>query len=112
MSDEEAQVPEGAAVFPQIPPELGIHPLLLATLHATVFLTGSDEAIVQPDAADEALEHLAGYLQRLEGPELARVREDLECLAGFGRQEGWPRQLVRFLRDFLSDFGVEGPDEA
>ena len=32
------EVPEGAAVFPEIPAELGVHPLLLAVLHAVVFL--------------------------------------------------------------------------
>ena len=37
MADE---VPEGAAVFPTIPAELGVHPLLLAVLHAVVFLEG------------------------------------------------------------------------
>ena len=47
----DAEVPEGAAVFPLIPPELGVNPLLLAVLHATVFLAGSDEKIVNPAAA-------------------------------------------------------------
>ncbi len=55
--DEDAdEVPEGAAVFPEIPPELGVHPLLLAVLHATVFLAGSDAEIVQPEAGDEAVQ--------------------------------------------------------
>ena len=52
MSDEaDDEVPEGAAVFPTIPAELGVDPLLLAVLHATVFLAGSDEAVVHPAAA-------------------------------------------------------------
>ena len=41
MSDEpemDEDVPEGAAVFPLIPAELNIHPLLLAMLHCVVFL--------------------------------------------------------------------------
>src|ERR1700731_4589492 len=53
---EGAEVPEGAAVFPPIPPELGVHPLLLSVLHAVVFLSGSDDDIVNPAAAEEALE--------------------------------------------------------
>src|SRR5262245_30709244 len=115
MADEpggagERDVPEGAAVFPLIPPELGVHPLLLAALHATVFLSGSGEAVVHPEAAAEALEYLATYLQRLSGPELRRVREDLDCLAAFARQEKWPKQEVRFLKSFLADYGV-GEDE-
>src|SRR5262249_1739625 len=46
MADEAgAAVPEGAAVFPPIPEELGVDPLLLAVLHATVFLAGSGETV-------------------------------------------------------------------
>ena len=44
MADEPARIeesPEGAAVFPLIPPELGVHPLLLAALHAYVADAGS-----------------------------------------------------------------------
>jgi hypothetical protein len=116
MSDaaepEGTEVPEGAAVFPQIPPELGVHPLLLAVVHATVFLAGSDAAVVHPDAADEALHYLAGYLQRLAGADLRRVREDLACLVAFARQEKWPRQLVQSLKSFLADYGIGGEGEA
>ena len=111
MSADEPAVPEGAAVFPLIPPELGVDPLLLAVVHAAVFLSGSEDAIIHPDAAEEALQYLAGYLQRLQGPQLARVREDLACLTTYARQEKWPKQLVRFLNDFLADFGV-GEEEA
>lgn len=100
------EVPEGAAVFPLIPPELGVHPLLLAVLHAVVFLDGSDESVVRADAASEALEYLAGYLQRLEDPDLSRVREDMKTLETFARQEKWPKQEVRFLKNFLSEFGI------
>jgi hypothetical protein len=107
MSDaDSAEVPEGAAVFPLIPPELGVQPLLLAVLHATVFLSGSDDEVVHPGAAEEALEYMAGYLQRLQGPALARVREDLACLTAFARQEKWPKQLVRVLQSFLDDYGI------
>jgi hypothetical protein len=106
MSAEQAQVPDGAAVFPLIPAELGVHPLLLAVLHSVVFLDGSDDEIVHPDAAAEALEYLAGYLQRLEGAELQRVQQDLQVLTALARQEEWPRPMVQFLRDFLSNYGV------
>ena len=37
MSEEaENEVPAGAAVLPEIPAELGVHPLLLAVLHTVV----------------------------------------------------------------------------
>ena len=112
MSDDFADdVPEGAAVFPLIPPELGVHPLLLAVFHATVFLDGSSEEVVHPTAAGEALEYLAGYLQRLEGPDLQRLREDVECLAGYGKAQQWSRQQIRFIKEFLTDFGIGAAEE-
>ena len=107
MADEPAsEAPDGAAVFPLIPPELGVSPLLLGVLHAYVFLEGSDEAVLNGAIAEEAMQYLATYLQRLDGPELARVREDLQTLAGFAKSEKWPRQQVRFLQDFLEENGI------
>ncbi|HLW65792.1 MAG TPA: hypothetical protein VKS79_10770 [Gemmataceae bacterium] len=104
--DDSPEVPEGAAVFPVIPPELGVHPLLLAVLHAIVFLQGSEADIVNPDAAEEQMEYIAGYLQRLCGAELQRMREDLETLAGFAKEEGWDANAIQFVKGFLGDFGV------
>ena len=110
MSDEIEQpcseVPEGAAVFPLIPDELGIHPLLLAVLHAIVFFDGSDVEVVNEAAANEALNYFATYLQRLQGNDLKRIREDMDCLMAFGKQEGWPAEEMQFLREFLKEFGV------
>lgn len=101
-----SESPEGAAVFPLIPAELGVHPLLLATMHAYVFLEGSDPPVLNPAAAEEAMEYLATYLQRLAGAELKRMREDLQALIGFAKHEKWPKQQIRFLQDFLKDNGV------
>ena len=98
--------PDGAAVFPLIPAELGVHPLLLAVLHAYVFLEGSEAAVLQGDAAEEAMQYLATYIQRLTGADLQRAKEDLQTLVGFAKHEKWPRQQVRFLQDFLADNGV------
>jgi hypothetical protein len=108
MSDGQSQVPEGAAVLPLIPAELNIHPLLLAVLHAVVFFDGSAEEVVHDAAADEALNYMASYLQRLEGAELRRVKEDVECLVNFARQEKWPVEELKFFQDFLRDYGVGG----
>ena len=102
--DPEREVPEGAAVFPVIPAELGIDPLLLAVLHAVVFLDGSEEGIVQSGAAEEALDRLASYLQRLRGTQLQRVREDLDRLAAFARQQGWLKSQARFIEDFITTY--------
>jgi hypothetical protein len=110
MADEaEREVPEGAAVLPLIPEGLGVHPLLLAVLHAVVFLDGSDDDVVEPAAAGEALHYLATYLQRLTGPELRRIREDMMTLAAYARREKWPKQEIRFLKEFLEEFGVAKP---
>jgi hypothetical protein len=108
----EGEVPAGAAVFPLIPEELGVNPLLLAVIHATVFLGGSDDEVVNPDAAEEALEYVAGYLQRLDGDQLTRVREDMTCLIAFARQEKWPKQSIHSLKTLLDNFGVGRAEEA
>src|SRR5215470_924872 len=101
--DSDGEVPEGAAVFPEIPDELGVHPLLLATLHAFVFVTGSDRKVVQSNAGDEAAHAIAGYLQRLNGPDLRRANDDLAALLSYAKQQGWPKQLQHFLKTFLTD---------
>jgi len=103
---DSAQVPEGAAVFPLIPEELGIHPLLLAALHAVVFLDGSSEDVIDDAAADEALQYLATYLQRLASSELRRVQDDMACLLAYARQEKWPKEEIQFLEGFLEEFGI------
>ena len=114
MADETppSEAPEGAAVFPLIPAELGVHPLLLAALHAYVFLEGSDAAVLNPAAAEEAMHYLVTYLQRLDGPDLRRVREDFQTLVGFGKADGWSKHQVRFLHEFLRDNGIgQSPDQ-
>jgi hypothetical protein len=110
--NDSSEVPDGAAVLPLIPAELGIHPLLLATLHAVVFFDGSAEDVVNDAAADEALQYVASYLQRLQGPGLQRMREDIDCLLAFARQEKWPKEEVEFLKNFLRDYGVGGDHQA
>jgi hypothetical protein len=108
VADEQVpqEAPEGAAVFPLIPAEIGVHPLLLAALHAYVFLEGSESEVVNPAVAEEAMNYLVTYLQRLKGDDLRRVKEDMATLAAFAKSEGWPKQQVRFLQDFLKDNGI------
>src|SRR5206468_3812510 len=83
----------------------GVHRLLLAVLHAYVFLEGSDEGVLNGTVAEEAMQYLATYIQRLTGPDLKRVREDVQTLVGFAKHDKWPKQQVRFLQDFLTDNG-------
>jgi hypothetical protein len=110
MADElpPTESPEGAAVFPLIPAELGVHPLLLAALHAYVFLEGSEPAVLNAAVGEEAMNYLVTYLQRLRGDDLRRVKEDMATLAAFAKSEGWPKQQVRFLQDFLKENGIGG----
>jgi hypothetical protein len=97
----------GAAVFPLIPGDLQVNPLLLALLHAMVFIDGSTDDIIDPDAADEATNYLVTYLQRLKGPALERVQEDMDCLIAYAKQQGWPKQQLTFLKAFLADYGID-----
>ena len=110
MADDPAkpseESPDGAAVFPLIPEELGVHPLLLAALHAYVFLEGTEPTMLNATVAEEALNYLVGYLQRLEGAELRRMKEDMAVLTAFAKSEEWPKQQVRFLHDFLKENGI------
>jgi hypothetical protein len=107
QSSEPAEdVPDGAAVFPLIPEELGVHPLLVAVLHAIVFFDGSAEDVVHRAAAEEAAQYLIMYLRRLQGAELKRVREDIECLIAYGREEKWPKEEMEFIEGFLEDYFV------
>ena len=110
--EDEGDVPEGAAVFPDIPAELGVHPLLLAVVHQVVFLAGSADEVVNPDAADEALGYVAEYLQRLSGPDLQRAKEGMATLLSYAKQQKWAKQLQHFLTTFLADFGVGGESES
>ena len=103
------EVPPGAGVLPLIPVELNIQPLLLAVLHATVFLSATDEVLLDRLAADECFDYLAGYMRRLKGSDLQRVRDDLAVLADFGRREKWSLSAVEFLQTFLESCGrVDG----
>ena len=103
---DEDEVPDGAALMPEIPVELNVHPLLLAVLHATVFLDGSEDDVVDPDAGAEAIEYMANYLQRLRGAELRRVQEDMQVLMAYAKDQDWPKQQVRFFKEFLSSYGI------
>ncbi|MFO0876576.1 MAG: hypothetical protein U0840_04315 [Gemmataceae bacterium] len=109
--DHLGEVPDGAALFPEIPAELEIDPFWLAVLHGIVFLSGSTEQIVNPDAAEEALQGMVGYLQRLQPGQRIRLREDMACLVAFARQQRWPKGHIQTLKSFLSDLGLEPEDQ-
>lgn len=103
---EELEVPDGAAFFPIIPAELHLNPALLAVLHTVVFLAGSADNIVHPAAGEEALQGLAEYLSRLSESDRDRWLADLKALRDHAKEQGWPKQLSGFLKDFPKDFGL------
>jgi hypothetical protein len=64
--------------------------------------------VLNPMVAEEAMNYLVTYLQRIGGEDLRRLREDMTTLSAFARSEKWPKQQVRFLQDFLSENGIGG----
>ncbi len=100
---------EGIALFPQIPPELGIDPLLECLLSMVVFITASDENLVDPKAADEAFAHLQVVLSKLGEKRIDRLREELEVVAGWVKDQGLGLEAVEFIETFLDEMGVDLP---
>ena len=100
--------PTGRRCSREIPAELGVHPLLLAALHAYVFLEGSRRPRCStPPVGEEAMHyvvHLPPAARRCN--DLRRAREDMAALVGFAKAEKWPKQHVRFLHDFLKENGI------
>jgi hypothetical protein len=54
---------------------------------------------------------MASYLQRLRGPDLRRVQEDMATLEAYARHAKWPKLYVQSLKGFLADLGVAEPAE-
>jgi hypothetical protein len=100
------EVPEGAAVVPLIPENAGVHPLVLAVFHTLVFLEGSSEDVVDPGAADETVQYLATYLQRLSADDLRKLKEDLNRLAEHARRQKWSADQQKLIQDFLEHYGI------
>lgn len=112
--DPEGQEPdtmglEGIALFPEIPEELGIDPLLESLLSMVVFITASDENLVDPKAADEAFAHLQVVLSKLDNKRIARMSEELEVVAGWVKDQGLGLEAVEFIETFLDEMGVDLP---
>lgn len=107
LQGEETPGLEGIALFPDIPPELGIDPLLESLISMVVFITASDEDLVNPKAADEAFTHLQNVLSKLGAKRLERVREELVVIAGWVKDQGLGVEAVEFIENFLDEMGVE-----
>jgi hypothetical protein len=103
---EPEEVPEGAAVVPLIPESAGISPLFLAVFHSLVFLDGSSEEIVDSAAAEEAVQYLATYLQRLKPNDLRQLKDDLNRLADHARRQKWTPDQQELIRSFFKHYGI------
>ena len=111
--DEEEPISGGVdgLMMPSVPEALGIDPLLLALLHTTAFLDFSDDDTVEPEAANEALERVEQYVQRLPEERVSALQADLEKLEEHGTQAGWPEDMIDFVRDFLYNCGIGDEDD-
>ena len=106
----------GPALLPVIPEKLRIHPLTAALLTTAAFLDLADDDTLPPAVAQPVLERVGLYVQRLSDEAVDRLASDLERLAKYARQAGWPEPAREFVEQFLSycGFAIEddGEDEA
>jgi hypothetical protein len=110
--DEDSEANEPSSdMMPAVPEALGLDPLLLALLRCASFLDLTAEEGVNPELAGEVLEHVGMYIQRLPDERLDEIQSDLETLEAHAAEQGWPGDLVEFIRDFLYNCGL-GEDEA
>lgn len=93
-------VPKASFVMPDVPASVHIDPLLLALLHADAFFQLSEDEAVDPDAAVEASEHIAGYLSRLAPQRVSAIKADLEKLAAYARKNKWPADAIDFVAEY------------
>ena len=68
--------------------------------------------LVDDRTAAEAVDHIAAYLQRLKGPDLERIRENLKRLTEYAGKQKWPHDQALFLKEFLANHGVVPEGEA
>ncbi|MGE3806031.1 MAG: hypothetical protein AB7K24_15280 [Gemmataceae bacterium] len=105
--DDFGDEPQGACVFQHIPDSVDADPLLLATIHALVFLQGSSADVVEPESADDAVGEMLGYLKRLKGKELDRLKAGLKNLSQFARQQKWKPDQIALFDEFIDVLGIE-----
>lgn len=110
--DQPEEVAEGANVFYSIPEDVDADPLLLAVIHAIMFLTGSSELIVDPHSADEACDHMFGYLERIRGKDLDRLKASLDKLSQYARKQKWPADKIAFFEEFMDIVGLTGEERS
>jgi hypothetical protein len=97
--------------MPALPESLGVDPLLAALLHVTAFLDFADDDVVEPDAANEALEQVETYIRRLPAARVEEIQAQLDKIEEHAEQAGWPEDMIDFARDFLYNCGLGDEDD-
>jgi hypothetical protein len=108
----EADRPNETTTMPIVPERLGVDPVLLAMLHLTALLDFADDDVVESQSANEALEFVEMYMQRLDTEQLEEVQAQLDRIEEYAAEEGWPEELTDFVRDFLYNCGLGEDDDA
>jgi hypothetical protein len=99
-------VPKGGFSMPELPAELGIHPILAALLHMACFMEFSDEEVVDFDESLATLEALGFYLQRLTPAQVKEVNRQLKKIVTYAKQQKWDPKAAKFIRDLLKNAGM------
>jgi hypothetical protein len=97
--------------LPEIPAELGVDPLLAALLQCAAFLDLGDDTVVDSVQADEVLEHVGMYVQRLPPERVDEIEQQLRRVREHAEKAGWPEPITAFVGDFLYSCGI-GEDES
>jgi hypothetical protein len=107
-------VKSSPALLPVIPDKVRIHPLTAALLTTAAFLDLSEDEQIPPEVAQPVLERVGLYVQRLSDEAADRLATDLERLAKYATQAGWPTEAREFVEQFMSYCGfapAEGDEE-
>ena len=115
MADQEHDNQENGPseiMLPVVPEELDADPVLLGLLHCAAFLDYADDETVDPEAASEVLDHVAYYVRRLSAARLDELKAQLERVAEHGAREGWPEELVEFVKEFLENCTSDDEEDA
>jgi hypothetical protein len=102
--DAAITAPESAEL-PLVPDDAGIDPVVLALLHAAMFLDLSEEPTLDANAARPVLERIGLYVQRLSDDDVEELAGSLSRLAERGAREGWPPAAIEFVRSFVENCG-------
>ena len=112
MADEINRPNEEGFGIPVVPEHLGIDPVLLALLHLTAVVDFADDDLIDGQVANQALEQVELYLERLRPADVERLQGQVDRLDDFATKEGWPEDVCEFVRDFLYNYGLDDEDGA